>query len=116
MEEIFELIKAFNRLKEKIVELIDKIDLLLKSPAPVETRHCLVSDNSNDSDKTRQCLVSTDGYVEEEGACRILHISPRTLAKLRAEGAIPYIKSRKKILYQVSDLQEYIKRGVTGTG
>jgi len=31
MEEIFELIKAFNRLKEKIVELILKIDLIYKN-------------------------------------------------------------------------------------
>jgi len=110
MEEIFELIKAFNRLKEKIVELIAKIDLLIKSPAPAETRHCLVSGNPNDSDKTRQCLVSTDGYVEEEGACRILHVCPRTLAKLRAEGSIPYIKKGRRIQYFVSDLNSYLEK------
>ena len=95
MEEIFELIKAFNRLKEKIIELIGKIDLFLKSPAPgTDPMHC----------------VSTDGYVEEEGACRILHLSPRYLAKLRAEGSIPYIKKGKKIQYLVRDLYAYLEQ------
>lgn len=94
MEEIFELIKAFNRLKEKIIELISKIDLLLKSPAPGrDAMHC----------------VSTDGYVEEEGACRILHLSPRYLAKLRAEKSIPFIKKGRRIQYLVSDLQSYLE-------
>lgn len=102
MEEIFELIKAFNRLKEKIVELIGKIDLLLKTtvgPQPEgDAKYC----------RDAKYCVSTDGYVEEEGACRILHISPRTLAKLRAEGAIPYIKKGKKIQYTVIDLKDYM--------
>jgi hypothetical protein len=102
MDEIFELIKAFNRLKERIVELIAKIDLLLKSPAAVQP------------DKDAMNRVSTDGYVEEEGACRILHICPRTLAKLRVEGTIPYIKSRKKILYQVSDLHKFMEKNMKG--
>ena len=97
MEEIFELIKAFNRLKEKIIELIGKIDLFLKSPAP-------------DIQKDAINRVSTDDYVEEEGACRILHLSPRYLAKLRAEGSISYIKKGKRIQYLVGDLNEYLDR------
>ena len=82
MEEIFELIKAFNRLKDKIIELSGKIDTLLKAP-PQEP---------------------DSKYVEEEGACKFLKISPRTLAKLRTEKKIPYIKHRHKILYLSADL------------
>jgi len=96
MEEIFELIKAFNRLKEKIVELIGKIDLFLKSPSPSGT------DAIN--------RVPADEYVEEEGACRILHISPRSLAKLRAEGSIPYIKKGKRIQYLAGDLHSFLEK------
>jgi hypothetical protein len=102
MEEIFELIKAFNRLKEKIVELICKIDLLLKS-----------NDSCEPSAPARQYLPSD--YVDEEGACSILHICPRSLAYLRAEGSIPYIKKGRRIQYLVGDLHlylEHIKKGM----
>jgi hypothetical protein len=97
MEELFELIKAFNRLKDRVVELIGKIDLLLKSPA------------AGQPDKDAKPCVSTDGYVEEEGACRILHICPRYLAKLRAEASIPYIKKGRRIQYLESDLHSYLE-------
>jgi len=78
MEEIFELIKAFNRLKEKIIELIGKIDLVLKTP-PVYQQ-------------------ISEEYIEEEAACKILHVSSRTLARMRMKGSFPYIKERKRIL------------------
>jgi len=97
MEEIFELIKAFNRLKEKIVELIYKIDLLLKSLGSCEQ-----------SAPAKQYLPND--YVDEEGACSILHICPRSLAYLRAEGSIPYIKKGRRIQYLVGDLHAYLDR------
>jgi len=84
MEEIFELIKAFNRLKEKIVELIAKVDLLAKS------------------------RLEEQKYLDEDEACKFLKISSRTLARLRADGSIPFIKSHRKILYLISDLQQYL--------
>lgn len=90
MEEIFELIRAFNRLKEKVVEISGKIDSLLKTPP-----------QQPDSK-----------YEEEAGACKILKISPRTLAKLRSEKKIPYIKHRHKILYLVEDLHKYLERNI----
>jgi hypothetical protein len=91
MEEIFELIKAFNRLKEKIIEMIGKIDLLLKSASDQSAKRYL-----------------PDEYVDEEGACRILHISPRKLAYLRADKSIPFFKKGKRIQYLVSDLNAYL--------
>ncbi len=107
MEEIFEIVKAVNRLKEMIIELIGKIDLVLKSPVAGQpcrdARPCV-------SDRDAINRVSTaDGYVEE-GACRILHISPRTLAYLRADGSIPYIKKGKRIQYLASDLCSYMEQ------
>ena len=85
MEEIFELIKAFNRLKEKIIELIGKIDLLLKS-------------ESSDAN---------DGYIEEDAAAKFLHVSARTMARLRKK-SLPYVKVRRRVLYKTEDLKEYI--------
>ena len=61
MEELFQLIKAFNRLEEKVVALTSKIDFLAKSPYQQLNQK----------------------YLEEDAACKILRISPRTLAKMR---------------------------------
>ena len=93
MEEIFELIKAFNRLKEKVVEQIIKIDLLLNA--------------SYEQSAPSNPYLPND-YVDEEGACSILHICPRSLAYLRAEGSIPYIKKGRRIQYLVSDLHSFL--------
>jgi|GEM_PF-4920920 len=88
MEEIFELIKAFNRLKEKIGELSAKIDLLLKSPAQP---------------------MGSD-YLEEYSACKFLHVSQSTTSRMRKEKLIPYTRQKRKILYRKADLNEYLER------
>lgn len=82
-----EIIVAINRLKDKIMELSTKVDYLAKSPS--------------------QQLSAK--YLNNEDASRILHISRRTLAKMRNDGTIPYIKVRRRILYEASDLQSYIQ-------
>lgn len=87
MDEIFELIKAFNRLKEKIIELSAKIDQFLKSPPQPSSK-----------------------FVDEGEACKILHVCPRVLARMRADKAIPFIKSHRKILYLSSDLDDYLEK------
>ena len=69
------------------MELSTKVDYLAKSPS--------------------QQLSAK--YLNNEDASRILHISRRTLAKMRNDGAIPYIKVRRRILYEASDLQSYIQ-------
>ena len=90
MEEIFELIKAFNRLKDRIIEISGKIDLLLKSH--------------------HEGLESK--YVDEALACKILHVCPRVLAQMRANGSIPFIKHHRKILYLESNLHEYLEKNI----
>jgi hypothetical protein len=97
MEEIFELIKAFNRLKEKITELIAKVDLLLKTPAALQP------------ERDAKSCVSTDGFVDEEGACRILRLSPRTMARMRKAEIIPFFKQKRKVLYKKDDLLNYLE-------
>lgn len=90
MEEIFEIIKAINRLSNRIDENSAKID-------------CLINKSSQQP---------ASKYVEEEGACRILKISPRTLAKLRVAKKILYVKNGHKIQYLISDLYEYLTRNI----
>ena len=86
--EIFDIIKAVNRLKDKVIELSGKIDALMKSPT--------------------QQLNSK--FVDESAACKILHVCPRVLAQMRADKEIPYIKVRRRILFLASDLQEYLEK------
>ncbi len=90
MIEITEIVTAVNRLKDNIAELSVKIDRLSRSPY----------------------LQLHGNYVAEEVACRILHVCPRTLAKMRADGSLPYIKRRKKILYRLADIHAYLKDGI----
>lgn len=91
MEEIFEIIKAFNRLEGKVNALKDnvnslnaKIDLLLKSPFKNVT-------------------------LNGNAAAGLLGIHPNTLYKLRKEGRIPYLQINRRVLYSASDLMKYIK-------
>jgi excisionase family DNA binding protein len=84
MEEIFALIKAFNRLEERVIALTTKVDILVKSPF-------------------RKIVL------DEPAACKLLGVSPRTLARLRSEGKIPFIKIHRRTLYRTADLYRYLK-------
>lgn len=88
MEEIFELIRAFNKLRDKVMEFSDKIDQVIKfalQPPPGD-------------------------YLEEHFACKFLHISKSTLIRLRNAKTIPYSKYKKKVLYKKSDLEEFLRK------
>ncbi len=85
MEELFALIKAFNRLEERIISLSAKVDILVKSPFRKIT-------------------------LDEKAACKLLGISERTLLNLRNEGKIPFIKIHRRTLYRTSDLFQIPQR------
>jgi excisionase family DNA binding protein len=84
MEELFTLIKAFNRLEERVIALTSKVDILVKSPFRKIT-------------------------LDEKAACKLLGVSERTLLNLRNEGKIPYIKIHRRVLYRTADLFKYLK-------
>jgi hypothetical protein len=87
MEEIFALIKAFNRLEERVAALTAKVDILVKSPFRKIT-------------------------LDEKAASKLMGISERTLATLRSEGKIPFIKIHRRTLYRTSDLYRYLRENV----
>jgi excisionase family DNA binding protein len=91
MEEIFELIKAFNRLRDKIIELSAKIDLITKTPPFPE-----------------------GDYLNEYFAGKLLNISRSTLMRLRNAKSIPFIKINKKVLYRKTDLTEFLSGKMRG--
>ena len=87
MEELYQLIKAFNRLEEKVASISSKLDILVKSPFRKAT-------------------------LDENAACRLLGISPTTLALLRRNGEIPFLKIRRRTLYRASDLFKYLSKSI----
>jgi hypothetical protein len=91
MDEIFEIIKAVNRLKDTVIEVSGKVDVLLASFAQSPTQ-----------DLTNQ-------YVNEDTAAGILRRCPNTLLNLRRKGDLAFIKVGKKVLYKLSDLKAYLE-------
>ena len=85
MEEIFALIKAFNRLDDKVNAINAKINLLLKSPF-------------------KNLVLDTNA------ACKLQNVCPRTLFVMRKKGLIPCLKTNGKVQYAASDILAYLRR------
>ena len=95
MSELFDIVTAVNRVKEQvfdlkkqIAELNKRIENICKYPA----------------------LISFEKHVEEEIACKLLHISKRELLKMRVNGEITYTTHHRKILYPVASIQRYLAK------
>ncbi len=88
MEELFELINAFNRLNDKVDALHRKMDLLMKAPY--------------------KDLTLDSAAVE-----KLLNISPRTLYDLRARGLLPYHRLNRKVVFLASDVLAYLRKQLT---
>jgi len=86
MNEIFDIITAVNRLKDRVDDLDARIALLCKYPS----------------------LVAFNDYVEEKAACMLLHVSQSKIYQMRQKGEIPYFRKHRKILYPVASLFQYL--------
>lgn len=85
-----EIVVAVNQLKDMVKDLISEVKLLSQSSA-----HQLSKE-----------------YLDAQTACNILHVSERTLYKMRHHGDLPFICIGRKILYKTSDIYEYIESKV----
>ena len=85
--EIFDIVVAVNRVKDALYRLESKVDFLAKP----------ISQQLNRK------------YLNTDDAARILKISKRTLAKIRTDGAIPFIKVRRRIIYSACDLENFLE-------
>ena len=85
--EIFDIVVAVNRVTDKLIDLERKVDFLAKPMS--------------------QQLMKK--YLTSNDVAKILKISKRTLAKMRADFAIPFIKIRRKIIYSAIDVEEYLE-------
>jgi len=87
MEEIFDIIKAVNLLKDQVEKLNIRIDNLSKNP------HLFVSGME----------------VDEKTASKLLHVGIRELQRMRKKGEISFIRHHRKILYPVDSINRYLK-------
>jgi excisionase family DNA binding protein len=85
---IFDLIRSVNKMRDKLVDLASKVDYLSKSPA----------------------YQLNKKYLSEAEACRILRCSRQMLNQMRVDNEMPYYRIHRRILYQASDLHEYLEK------
>jgi hypothetical protein len=88
MTELFDIINAVNRLNSRMDDLDSRIAFLCKYPS----------------------MVNFNDYVDEQAACKFLHVSPSRIYQMHRNGEIPYFKSKRKILYPVKSLTEYLAK------
>ena len=88
-DELYFIVKAINRLTERTSEIISKQDKILKLVSSGETN---------------------EKYVGESGACKILSVSQRTLATMRKNNEIPWIKQHRKIMYPLDGLYGFLEK------
>jgi len=88
MTEIFDIITAINRLKDHVDDLETRIAYLCKHPS----------------------MAAFNDFIEEEIACKILHVSSRELRKMRSNGEITFTRFPRKIMYPVSSLNQYLDK------
>jgi hypothetical protein len=88
MSEIFDIIVAVNRLKDKVIELSSRIDYLYKYPS----------------------IIATDKLVEEVAARKMLHCGRSTLYLMCEKGEITFCVQHHKRLFHVDSINEYIAK------
>jgi hypothetical protein len=85
--EVFEMITRLNKMNDKLTELVTRSEYESESPTQKLARE----------------------YINSDVAARLLHISPRSLAKMRQKGSVPFTKVGRKIVYNTSDLKSYLE-------
>lgn len=66
------------------------------------------ADDLNDEDSVEQAIL--EDWIDNQDVMSRLHISIRTLQKLRSNGILPYTKVNGKIYYRRQDVEELLNR------
>lgn len=91
--ELFDLIRAINSLKLEVTQLSSEVRYLLKYPSS----------------------VAFNDFIPQNEACKILHLSPRQILRLRKSKELPYFMLHRKVYFKTSDLEKYFKSYATVT-
>ena len=85
--ELYDIISNLNRLNEKLASFMAVEKYKAQSPA-------------------RKLALE---YVDSNTTAKLLHISPRTLAKMRSKGFVPYTRVGRKFVYSTDDLKRVLE-------
>lgn len=66
------------------------------------------ADDLNDEDYVEQAIL--EDWIDNQDVMSRLHISVRTLQKLRSNGILPYTKVNGKIYYRRQDVEELLNK------
>lgn len=88
MSEIFDIIVAVNKLKDKITELTSRIDFLCKYPS----------------------IIVSEKLVDEKIAQKMLHCGRSTLYAMCQNGEIAFCVQHHKRLFYVDSINQYIAK------
>jgi hypothetical protein len=88
MSEIFDIVNAVNRLNNRVNDIDAKLAFLCKYPS----------------------MVNYNDYIGEQAACKFLHVSMGKIYQMRKKGEIPFFRGKRKILYPVAGLNEYLSK------
>lgn len=69
-----------------------------------------ISQNIQSHASVAKPSISGEYYLDNIEACKMLHISSRTLQDYRDKGLISFYKLEGKILYKLSDIQEMLEK------
>jgi hypothetical protein len=87
MSELFDIISAVNRLKDRVDYLCSRIDFLCKYPSVLEA----------------------EKYVDERTACRILRVKLTAIWEMRKRGEISFVRHQRKVLYELESIHKYME-------
>ena len=93
MSELFDVITAINALRSDFNQLNADVRFMLKYPS----------------------MVTFSEYVEETKACKMIHLSLRSIQRLRAVGKLPFIRINNRVLYKASDLHFFMNSNFQNT-
>lgn len=92
-------------MKNEILAVLPQSDI-----EEVKDRLAAIEQTLNDVSKHLGQMSSTDDLVDNATAAKMLKLTTRSLATLRAKKVLKYSRVSRKIYYRVSDINELIEK------
>lgn len=102
---ILAVLSATDERKEAILRML-RGDA--NSRHPIEG-HTLAKSPSKSQERPENLTVKS-GFVSKRAAANYCSLSPRSLDYARERGDLPYHKVGKKVVFQMKDLEDFMKR------
>lgn len=92
-----EVVTLDSQVYRNLVEKLETIFLFVKSQGTIQL---------NESEKPEKGIA-----LDNKDVCKLLHVSLRTLNRIRTRGEIAYTRIGGRIRYNIEDINKYIAEG-----